>query len=411
VTIGRDNFGEAWVDQLAEKKVTDVVIAGGGLTGAAAAIAFARCGIDATVVEALPHTPVDKWGLMLWPTGIRVLRNLGLTAVDDLGCRLDALKWFVERYRHWIGADLRQAAGDAAFIGVSPSRLQQTVTAEAKRLGVSFICPGEVVAVEHETPGRMRIVVSNSATGTQDIRCRGLVVANGVASQLRAQVGIKAWIWRARAQSIVTGIGGAVPFAESRQAFGDRWSAGCVPLDKDHTWLYAVIPSTSRIDARSAVERYADVDSEAASAVNSLGPVHTVQPTSVRVARWANEGCVALGDSAHGMFPYLGLGGNANLEDIPVLAEVMKHALRNRANQPLRLWRLQRRRQARVRYLRRVSEEFSLCLTSGLPAVALIRDWNFRRLAKRPHLLQNFLREVAAGGVPSLGTRAAILLP
>jgi 2-polyprenyl-6-methoxyphenol hydroxylase-like FAD-dependent oxidoreductase len=398
------------VGQVAEETATDVVIVGGGLTGAAAAIAFARSGIAATVVEALAQPAADRWGVMLWPTGIRVLRSLGLRTDDGLGRRLDKLKWLIERNQQWIETDLRKIASDAAFIGVSPSRLQQVVTAEAKRLGISFICPCEVFAVQRHA-GRLGVTVRDPHGKTQAIRCRVVVVANGAVSELRRQVGITAWTWRARGQRIATGIGGAVPFAESRQAFGTRWSAGCVPIDNERTWLYAVLPEHLAGDARSAIERYADLDSEAASAINSLGSIHVIEPISVRVPRWANDGCVALGDTAHGMFPYLGLGANASLEDVPVLADVVKNALVARSDRPVQLRELQRRRQARVRYLRRVSEEFSMCLTSRLPGVELIRDWNFRRLAKRPHILQNFLRELAAGKVPRLSTRAAVLLP
>jgi 2-polyprenyl-6-methoxyphenol hydroxylase-like FAD-dependent oxidoreductase len=388
---------------------TDVLVVGGGLTGSAAAIALAREGIDTVIVDSLAGTPPDRWGMTLWPSGVRVLRDLELLGeVEKAGCRLRAMKLFIERYQQWLTADLTTLT-DGHFIGVTPSRLSDILTSAAERQGVSFLRSAEIVAVQLVHP-RIQ-AVANSPTGKREINCRILVIADGAGSKLRDRIGIHAKIRRTAGQQIVTGVGGGVPFTEIRQAIGQRWFGGCVPLGPDRTWLYAAIPSDSGQTARSAIERYAELDPEARHAIEMLKDTYVITPASVRISNWTKSGCLILGDAAHGMVPHLGLGGNANLEDIPLAADMIKQTLHNNSPGYLELQQVQKHRGPRVRYLRRVSELFSYSVTSRIPGMMLLRDLNLRRIARNPRVLEKFIQELSAGDVPSFSTRAAMLMP
>jgi 2-polyprenyl-6-methoxyphenol hydroxylase-like FAD-dependent oxidoreductase len=392
---------------------TTVLIVGGGLTGATAALALAREGIESTIVElnALDHA--DRWGMTLWPSGLRVLNNLGLLDdVESAGCRLIGLKWYIERSRQWIAANAVSSGRAEGYIGINPNILQRILLQAAVNNGVRMIRPGEVTSVRASSDGWLRAqVFADKERIPIQIECRTVVIADGATSHLRKNSGISARLIQASGQEILTGIGGAVPFVESRQAFGNRWSGGCVPIGKDKTWIYAVVPSGSGVEPGRLVERYCELDPDVIPAFHGLKDVLAVSPVSVRVKRWTNEnGCVVLGDAAHSMFPHLGLGGNANLEDVPVLVEVMKDCLRNGISR-FGLDAVQRRRESRIRYLSHVSKLFSFSLTSSFPGTMLLRDWNFRRMAKSPELLDRFLLELSGDGVPRFSTRMSVLLP
>src|SRR5258708_39851304 len=114
---------------------TDVLIVGGGLTGMTTAIALARAGIHSVIVDALESALRDRWGMMLWPTGVGVLRDLGvLTEIEKAGRRLEAMKWFVERSQQWFSVDVSTLT-ESYFIGVAPSIVNEVLATTAKKLG------------------------------------------------------------------------------------------------------------------------------------------------------------------------------------------------------------------------------------------------------------------------------------
>jgi 2-polyprenyl-6-methoxyphenol hydroxylase-like FAD-dependent oxidoreductase len=224
-------------------------------------------------------------------------------------------------------------------------------------------------------------------------------------------IGARAWRWRPPGQVIVTGIGGGLEFAELRQAVGDGWSGGCVTLGGDKSWIFATIRQKSKERGAAALRAYGVLDRQAEHATAQLTDVLEVRPWSVRVRRWAADGVILIGDAAHAMLPHLGLGGSMTLEDIPVMTEVVSRALRTGDTSAASLSEFQRRRRRRISYARRVSEMWALSMTSRLPGMSLMRDFNFWRISKQPAMMETFLREMAGTESPRLRTRLNLLLP
>src|SRR5438445_889405 len=73
----------------------NVGIIGGGIGGVAAALAFDRVGIHATVYERAPELKEAGAGMMLWPNATRVLKSLGL--LDDVAARSGPTTHFLVR--------------------------------------------------------------------------------------------------------------------------------------------------------------------------------------------------------------------------------------------------------------------------------------------------------------------------
>jgi salicylate hydroxylase len=385
--------------------MTDVVIVGGGLGGLAAALALAREDLAVTVLEAGSGPPPDHFGYTIWPPGTRVLEWLGvLDEVVAGGCELQRLRWYDEHGHEWSSLALPPLAELGRFVGARPSRVVSALRAAADGAGVRIVDRARDWRLTRTGHGW------NVRLAAETIDCDLVIGSDGPRSRVRACMGVPAWLWRAPRQRLLTGIGGALPWPESRQAMGRGWSGGCVSLGACGSWQYAIVHEQGAPDP-ARVRRYGTVDTTAVAAQESLTKVIEVRPASVRVSTWARDGVLLTGDAAHGMLPHLGLGGSQALEDVPVLAEVVSRALRRGDTRGETLGEFQRRRAARVAYARRVSELWALSTTAVLPLVGRVRDANLRRVAGRPQLLETLVRELASARVPRLETRLRVLLP
>ncbi|MER6120016.1 FAD-dependent monooxygenase [Streptomyces sp. NPDC001743] len=148
----------------------DLLIAGGGPAGLAAAIRAASLGMEAVVVE--PRTaPVDKaCGEGIMPSGMAALRALG---VEPAGHPLRGIR-YVEGARS-AAAVFRGAAG----LGVRRTALHTALHARAVELGVRVV-PGKVAEVRQD----------HDRVGACGLTARWLIAADGLHSPVRRGLGL-----------------------------------------------------------------------------------------------------------------------------------------------------------------------------------------------------------------------------
>jgi flavin-dependent dehydrogenase len=157
---------------------TDVLIAGGGPAGLAAALHARRRGLSVIVAEPR-NNPIDKaCGEGLMPGGLAELRSLG---VDPVGLPFRGIAYVGEHRR--AEALFHHGPGR----GVRRTTLHDALTARAKELDTQWIST-RVTTVEQDTHGV-------SAAG---VRARWLVAADGLHSTVRRAVGITAVAGRPR---------------------------------------------------------------------------------------------------------------------------------------------------------------------------------------------------------------------
>ncbi|MFJ4963894.1 putative oxidoreductase [Streptomyces sp. ADI96-02] len=143
----------------------DILVAGGGPAGLAAAIRAALAGLEAVVVE--PRAaPVDKaCGEGIMPGGVTALRELG---VHPRGHALRGIRY--TDGRRSAQADFRGGPG----IGVRRTELHAALHARAAALGVRFVT------------GRVREIRQDEHTVTAaGLTARWLVAADGLHSPVR----------------------------------------------------------------------------------------------------------------------------------------------------------------------------------------------------------------------------------
>ncbi|MEV6107350.1 FAD-dependent monooxygenase [Streptomyces sp. NPDC051940] len=149
----------------------DVLVAGGGPAGLAAAIHAAHAGLETVVVE--PRTtPVDKaCGEGIMPSGVAALRTLG---VEVPGRELRGI-----RYVHGTARAEAVFRGDGG-LGIRRTTLHNELHRRAVDLGVRML------------PGRIGDVRQNADSVTAGgLTARWLIAADGLHSPLRRGLGLE----------------------------------------------------------------------------------------------------------------------------------------------------------------------------------------------------------------------------
>lgn len=156
---------------------TDVLVIGGGPTGASAAAWCARAGLDVLVVDSQDFPRDKACGDGLTPRAIAEMTRLGMAGwlrhrPSNWGLRAAGFgqTWHLP----WPGGSMPQR-GSAA----PRAELDNAVLDVAKASGARFVGGLKVAQIQPDSSGRVRQVVA--ADGTV-VRCRRVVVADGARS-------------------------------------------------------------------------------------------------------------------------------------------------------------------------------------------------------------------------------------
>ncbi|HZG05928.1 MAG TPA: FAD-dependent monooxygenase [Streptomyces sp.] len=153
----------------------DLLVAGGGPAGLAAAVHGALAGMETVVVEPR-EAPVDKaCGEGVMPSGVRALRELGVDLGPAGGRELRGI-------RYLDGARSVQAAfRGGTGLGVRRTALHRALWLRAAALGVRIV-PGRVGDVRQE----------DGAVSAAGWRARWMIAADGLHSPVRRALGLQA---------------------------------------------------------------------------------------------------------------------------------------------------------------------------------------------------------------------------
>ena len=357
---------------MSEARSRQIIIAGAGIAGLTAALAFAVRGYPVRIFERSSRLDETGAGIQLSPNATRILDRLGVlhallpAAVRPSAVILRDASSLAELARVPLGRSGEQR-WRAPYLTLQRADLQSALIAHVAREPAIELVTG--AHVRHAALHAQGVTVSVE-TGGRVVQDSGqlLVGADGVWSVLRGLIGDKgnsqfsgeiAWRRTVRAESpagkslVDIGVAGAVT-AFLRSGFhlvaypvrgGSAlnlvaFTGGAAMAE---TWSdKADIAVLKKAMARTApaLARLAD-DSEAWTA----WPVHTVRDG----ASWVASGGMALiGDAAHAMTPYAAQGAAMAIEDAETLA-VRVAASRGGLGAALAAWEKERKlRIARV---------------------------------------------------------------
>lgn len=311
----------------------DIVIAGAGLVGLAAAAAFARSGLVVALADrALPGAvtgSVDDWDRRVYaisPGSARFLRSLG--AWQELSCdRIAAVDSM------WVAGDAGATLEFSAY-DAGERALAWIVEERALRVALRARVFAEGVALREGTAfDRLAWsddqVVLTFADGS-DITARLVVGADGLNSWMRTAAGLDARLRSWKQLGLVANFATELPHRGcARQWFLDDGSVlAWLPLPGSRISIVWSAPEelAQELVALPAVEfaaRVAHAGANALGALTPLGEAATYPLHSLRLPSPVARRLALVGDAAHVVHPLAGQGVNLGFDDAEALSEVL----------------------------------------------------------------------------------------
>ena len=152
----------------------EVLVAGGGPAGLAAAIAARQAGFGVTVIDRA-QPPIDKaCGEGIMPDGLAALRQLGVGIGSVQAAPFRGIRFLSDDAQ--VEADFPHGTG----YGIRRTVLHQLLIDRATEVGVSFCWGARITGLSDD----------GVAIGGQHVRCRWLLCADGQNSRLRRLAGL-----------------------------------------------------------------------------------------------------------------------------------------------------------------------------------------------------------------------------
>lgn len=305
----------------------DIVILGGGLNGAALALALKDTAYRIALVEAAPPQGLgDGWDPRIYaysPGNVDWLRQLGgwgepVRAEPVRGMRIQG-----------------DAGGAIEFDAIETGLPELAWIAENGRLqSALWSALGTAGHVECIT-GRPDAVTWGDAAHTlilsegRKLSARLLVAADGANSWLRRQAAIEIDTDDYRQSGIVANF--EIEKAHrgiARQWFQNDGILAYLPLPGRRISIVWSSPE-ERIHERLALSPDAFAEAVARAGGHSLGRLHCITPQVAfplkrrRARQWVRPGLVLLGDAAHTVHPLAGQGVNLGFRDSRLLAQML----------------------------------------------------------------------------------------
>jgi 2-octaprenyl-6-methoxyphenol hydroxylase len=321
-----------------ERGSFDVVIAGGGLVGAALACALADLPLRILVVEAVPpraagQPSYDDRNTALSYGSQRIVAGLGLWPALDADAAPIHHIHISDRGR--LGrAELHASEHGVPALGwVLPNRaLGLALHARLGTLSnVTLRCPAKVVELEPHG-ARARCTVEDAA-GRSTVDAALVVVADGAESALRARLGIEVSRHAYGQAAVIANV--STERAADGWAFERFTAQGPVALlpraNGDLAAIVTVAEAEAAALAAAPPDAYRDLLRERfgdrLGGFTRIGarahyPLALTRATSQVVGR-----AVVVGNAAHALHPVAAQGFNLSLRDVAALADVIADAL------------------------------------------------------------------------------------
>lgn len=310
----------------------DVVIAGAGYVGCAAALGLSSLGLSVCMLDNKPFatTVTDAWDLRVFtlsPGSQRLLQRVGVWQELDPSRVADLFRMEIygDNANGHMTFDAMQAGVERLASVVEGSRLQVALENAVRRSRVDVIAPVEIAEVEW---GRAAVHV-HLADGRR-IGCRLLLAADGADSQIRARASIEVDYRSYGEMGVVASLRGAKPHrGRAFQWFRHDSVLAFLPLpERDFSIVWSTgAEHAVQLQAQGARAFSATVEAAAGSVLGPLELTSAVRAFPLRYVR-ANRAIGArvalMGDAAHTVHPLAGQGVNLGFRDVETLIRVLK---------------------------------------------------------------------------------------
>ncbi len=315
----------------------DAIVVGGGVVGAACALALADAGLQVALVEA--GQPA-RWSRDQPDLRVFAFAPDNAALLDSLGVWQDILATRAQPYREmrvWDAAGGGELHFDADALArrelgwiIEHDLLAERLWMAASRAGVEHFQPASVNGLEQREDG-----VRLTLEGGEMLDARIAIAADGANSTLRSLAGIAAPTHDYGQRGIVAYVETALPHRLTAwQRFLPSGPLAFLPVDADRR--SSIVWSLPDAEAERVLAR--DEEAFGIELTNAFGArLGDVRPVSRRVAfplrrRLASTQCegrvLLLGDAAHVVHPLAGQGVNLGLRDVAALRDTVREAKR-----------------------------------------------------------------------------------
>lgn len=383
----------------------DAIVVGGGVVGAACALALARAGLGVSLVEAAAPPPwsVEAPDLRVFAFAADNARLFG-----DLGVWDAIAAARVQPYRRmcvWDAAGGGDLVFDADRYGrrelgwiVENGLLQDRLWAALPGAGVRVQCPAKVEALEQAGDGvRVRLADGSWLQG------RVAIAADGARSTLRDLAGIATVAHDYRQRGVVGYVATERPHRETAwQRFLPGGPLALLPFAGGHCSIVWTLPEAE-------ATRVLALDDDAFGhelTRASDGRLGAVRPVSARAAfplrrqladDYLRGRVLVLGDAAHVVHPLAGQGVNLGLRDVAALQALVVNARESAGDwaAPSRLARWARARRSESAIAAHAFGAINRAYTSDNIAAALLRGPLLGLAGRLPPLTHALWRRAA----------------
>jgi 2-polyprenyl-6-methoxyphenol hydroxylase-like FAD-dependent oxidoreductase len=314
--------------------VNNVLVAGSGLAGTAAAVHLAAAGVAVDLVEIKPDIAATGSGITLQGNALRELRALGVwEAVREQGYAFDVSALRAPDPHGTVLLEIPDARTGGpdlpAIVGMSRPTLARILVDRAVQAGVEVRFGTTYTGLAQDADG-VDVTFADGSTGRYDL----VVGADGIRSWTRRMLGVTLetrslgmGIWRAF---------GPRPASVTRTDLyygGPSYIAGYCPTGADTLYAYIVeaaqdrstlTPAERLATMRRLAQAYHGPWDDVRELLTDPDTVHyTWFETHVLPPPWNRGRVVLIGDAAHTCPPTLAQGGAQALEDAAVLAELL----------------------------------------------------------------------------------------
>ncbi|MEM9187688.1 MAG: NAD(P)/FAD-dependent oxidoreductase [Myxococcota bacterium] len=365
----------------------EIAVVGCGSAGGASALYLSRAGHRVTVFEAVPDPKPVGAGILLQPTGMAVLAELGvLGQVLPRGARVESLYCHTPSGRSVI--DLAYGSLREGLFGLGTHRglLFEAIFDAVQEAEIELRTGVAITSMQERADKRELVDEDGEVLGAFDL----VVVADGARSQLRAATGLtrrdKRYPWgalwlvaedpdrifRGQLYQVVRSTRTMLGFLPT--GLGPA-SAGNNTPKTSMFWSVAI----DRVDALKAEgteafrHRVLELVPQAEPLVAQIEDVKSLVVANyydVVLKRWHDRNVVLLGDAAHAMSPQLGQGANLALFDAKVLAECVGEE----DTVPAALAAYNRRRYRQLGYYQLMTRWLTPFFQSDVTALGWLRD-------------------------------------
>ena len=386
----------------------DVVVVGGGVVGAACALAMAGRGLETLLVEAAAPPP--------WQREQPDLRVYAFAAdnaalLDELGAWKAVRESRVQPYRHmrvWDAAGGGELDIDADALGrrelgwiVEHGLLLDRLWALLPAAGVQVRCPARVSALDEAgtTGERVRLRLDDGSS----VQARLAIAADGAQSTLRALAGLQVDAHDHGQRGVVGYVATERPHeATAWQRFLPGGPLAFLPCADGTSSIVWSLPDA---EAARVLQLGDDAFGDALTRAFDARLGHA-RPVSARAAfplrrqlvrDYARGRVLVLGDAAHVVHPLAGQGVNLGLRDVAALDALVVQALRGRGDwsAAARLARWARTRKSENALAARAFSGIDRLYRSENPAAVLLRGRMLGLAGALPPLKRALWRKAA----------------